>query len=338
MAAKDRPKPVTMGDIARLAEVSKPTVSRVLRGSPLVSPATRAKVMEVVEAEGYAVNRNAQKLRHAKTDTVAVVLDLPSHEHQRIADPFIYDLLAGVSEALSMKNQELLLSPPTLTDAESYRKMLVAKGADGFIMLGQGLRRDLYRDLGRLEIPVVVWGAIDPKIPFCTVGSDNHRGGTLAGRHFIRHRRRRVLFVGDDRHREIAQRRDGLKAALKKAPYRLTLECVNPGGFSFEASHRTGARYLRDHPPPDAVFAHSDTAAMALIRAFKEAGLDCPEQLSVVGYNGIPSSAHFFPPITTIMQDTYLAGSMLVEKLFELIDGKEPRSEMLPTDIVVRAT
>ncbi len=338
MPVKNRHKPVTMGDIARLAGVSKPTVSRVLRGSTLVSPATRAKVMAVVEAEGYAVNRNAQKLRHAKTDTVAVVLDLPSHEHQRIADPFIYDLLAGVSEALSMKNQELLLSPPGLSDAESYRKMLMAKGADGFIMLGQGLRRDLYRDLAALEIPVVTWGAIDPEIPFCTVGSDNQRGGALAGKHFIRHKRRRVLFVGDDRHREIAQRREGLSSALEAAPYELHWESVNPGGFSFEASHRAGVQYLREKPPPDAVFAHSDTAAMALIRAFKEAGLDCPRQFSVVGYNGIPSSAHFFPPITTIMQDTYLAGSVLVDKLLELIDGKAPESVTLPTDIVVRAT
>lgn len=113
----DRPSrsmAVNMGDIARLANVSKPTVSRVLSGSPLVTAETRERVLEVARANGYAVNRNAQKLRQLRTDTVAVMLDFGSHREGRIADPFIFELLAGVSEALSVRNQDLLLSPPGL--------------------------------------------------------------------------------------------------------------------------------------------------------------------------------------------------------------------------------
>lgn len=93
-----------MGDIARLADVSKPTVSRVLNNSPLVGAKTRDHVLQVARAHGYAVNRNAQKLRQTRTETIAVVLDFGSHRHGRIADPFVFELLAGVSEALSVRN------------------------------------------------------------------------------------------------------------------------------------------------------------------------------------------------------------------------------------------
>ncbi len=338
MPIKSRKKSITMGDVARLARVSKPTVSRALRDSPLVTPETRARVLEVVREHGYAVNRNAQKLRHLKTDTVAVMLDFPSHRRQRIADPFIYELLAGVSEALSLHNQELILSPPGLSDAESYRRMLTAKGADGFILLGQGLRKGLFKELAESEIPLVVWGAVTADAPFCTVGSDNRLGGMLAGRRFIELGRTRVLFAGDRRHQEIALRRRGLKGALDQAPYEIEIDDLEIDDFSYNASYQAGVDYLRVHEPPDAVFAYSDTAAMALIGAFREADLNCPGDFSMVGYNGIPASAHFIPPITTIQQDTYLAGSILVEKLMQIVDGQSVDSLMLPTEIIVRAT
>ena len=88
----------TMGDIARLANVSKPTVSRALSNSPLVNPKTRDHVLSIAAEHGYAVNRNARKLRQKRTNTIAVSMDFRSHQSNHIADPFMFDLLAGVSE------------------------------------------------------------------------------------------------------------------------------------------------------------------------------------------------------------------------------------------------
>src|ERR1700759_5469774 len=95
----DEPR-LTMQDIARLANVPAPTVSRVLNDSPLVTGDTRERVLEVARQHGYAVNRNAQKLRQARTNTIAVMLDFGSHRHGAIGVPFIFELLAGISEAL----------------------------------------------------------------------------------------------------------------------------------------------------------------------------------------------------------------------------------------------
>ena len=117
-----------MDDVARAANVSKPTVSRVLSNSPLVTAKTRERVLQAARAQGYAVNRNAQKLRQERCNTVAVVLDFGSHRHGAIGDPFIFELLAGVSEALSVREIDLLLSPARLDCMDAFVEFFRAKG------------------------------------------------------------------------------------------------------------------------------------------------------------------------------------------------------------------
>lgn len=328
----------TMQDIARLANVSTPTVSRVLNNSPLVTEETRERVLEVAREHGYAVNRNAQRLRQARTDTVAVMLDFGSHRHGAIGDPFIFELLAGVSEALSIRNQDMLLSPPGLDDARAWRDFYRARGADGFIVLGQGTRDALLRAVARDDVPMVVWGAVSPDAGYCAVGSDNLLGGELAGRHFVAEGRRRWLFAGDIRHAELRLRYEGLRRAAEGADG-VAIDLVPIASMAFNATADTMAAYLAGAPAaPDAVFAFSDTAAMAIVGAFRDKGLVAPDDYSLVGYNNIPPSGHFSPAITTIDQRTDVAGSLLVEKLIQQIDGARPRSVLLPTEMIVRAT
>jgi DNA-binding LacI/PurR family transcriptional regulator len=328
---------LTMQDIARLANVSTPTVSRVLNDSPLVTGDTRARVLEVARAHGYAVNRNAQKLRQARTNTIAVMLDFGSHRHGAIGDPFIFELLAGVSEALSIRNQELLLSPPGLDTARAFADFFQARGADGFIVLGQGTRHTMLRTVARTNLPLVVWGAVSPDAGYCAVGSDNVAGGRLAGEHFLSRNRRRWLFVGDTRHEELRLRYEGLRLAAEGHPD-VSIDLLAIASMAFTATAETVTEYIHDNAPPDAVFAFSDTAAMATIGAFKARGLTAPRDFSLVGYNNIPPAAHFSPALTTIEQKTDVAGALLVEKLMQLIDGGHPRSIMLPTRVVVRDT
>lgn len=329
---------VNMGDIARLANVSKPTVSRVLNNSPLVTLETRDRVLEVARAQGYAVNRNAQKLRQLRTDTVAVMLDFGSYRGGRIADPFVFELLAGVSEALSVRNQDLLLSPPGLSDAQSCLELLSARAADGFIFLGQGGREPMLRELARARVPFVVWGAVDPEEPYCAVGSDNLRGGQLAGELFIKRGAKRWLFVGDTDHTEIRMRFEGLSAAAAATGVEIEIDRLTVEHMAYAATYAGASAYLKDHAAPDAIFAFSDTAAMAIISAFREAGRTAPADYSIVGYNNIPPAGDFTPAITTIEQETSIAGAILVEKLMQLIEGGRARSTLLPTRLILRET
>ena len=326
----------TMQDIARLAKVSVPTVSRVLSGSPLVTVEKRERVLEVARAQGYAVNRNAQKLRHLRTNTVAIMLDFGSHAHGAIGDPFAFELLAGVSEALSIRNQDLLLTPPGLNDVRAFQDFYRARGADGFIVLGQGTRDEMLRELGRQDIPLVVWGAVSAEAGYCAVGSDNLLGGRLAGQHFLAARRKRWLFIGDIRHEESRLRYEGLHASAEGQAVSIDLlPIVSMAIVAIAEAIRT---YLDRPHRPDAVFAFSDTAAMAAIGAFKEQGLLAGQDFSLVGYNDIQPAAHFSPALTTIRQKSDLAGELLVKKLLQQMDGEIPESTILRTEIVVRDT
>lgn len=335
-ARRSRSMQVSMADIARLANVSKPTVSRVLNGSPLVTEATRDHVLAVAREHGYAVNRNAQKLRQTRTDTVSVVLDFASHRGGRIADPFIFELLAGVSEALSVRNVDLLLSAARHDDVRAYQDQIAARVVDGFIFLGQGERVPVLRQLARQGLPFVVWGAVDPDEPYCAVGSDNRLGGELAGRYFLKCGRRNWLFIGNDRHAEIRMRHDGLERAARG--HDIALATLPSEEWSYAATVRAMRDWLREHRAPDAIFAFSDTAAMATIAAMREAGFAAPRDYALVGYNNIPPAADFTPAITTIEQETHLAGAILVEKLMQLIDGGRANSTTLPTRLIVRET
>ena len=338
-AQRARSPRVSMADIARLANVSKPTVSRVLSGSSLVNPATRDRVLEVARAQGYRINRTAQKLRQTHSDSIGVVLDFGSYRGGRIADPFVFDLLTGVSEALALSGLDLLLAHPGKHAGASYfHDQVTTRMVDGFIFLGQGSLDPVLRELGVLEVPFVVWGAVDPKEPYCAVGSDNHYGGWLAGGHFRRRQRFNWLFVGDVGQSEVRLRYEGLCQSGRESWDPVAISQLRCSDMSYTATFRDVGAWLAANPAPNAVFAYSDTAAMAVIAAFREHGLEAPRDYALVGYNNIPLAAHYTPAITTIEQQTHIAGAMLVDRLQQLIAGDRPGSTVLPTRLIERQT
>jgi DNA-binding LacI/PurR family transcriptional regulator len=171
------------------------------------------------------------------------------------------------------------------------------------------------------------------------VGSDNFRGGQLVAEYFLSLGKRRFLFVGDTSYSEIQLRRQGLVETLDKSGSDLPVENIEISNFSYETAFEAANRYLDAcAETPDAIFTYSDTAAMAFICALRNRGIQVPDDVSVVGYNDIPSAAYFSPPITTVRQDTYQAGKLLVDKLLQMLDGVAPQSEMINTRLLRRAT
>lgn len=329
----------TMDDIARLAKVSKPTVSRAFKDSPLVKPATKERILAIARRHGYSVNSNAQKLRTNRTHTVAVVMHLPPQSSEHVTAPFFFQLLNDVAGGLWVRRHDLLLCSPEVEDAYSYEVMISSKRADGIIFLGQGPGDKWLKDLARTRVPFVAWGAVDPRSIYCTVGSDNRRGGMLAGQRFAELGRRRVLFVGNRSHPEMEQRRQGLETALGVAARDAQITDLEVQDFTFEAGYSALKDFLATAASQsDAVFAGSDTVAMGAIVALLEAKRRVPEDVSVIGYNDLPIAQYFQLPLTTIRQDTFQAGSLLVEKLFQIFDGAKPRSTTVPTELVIRQT
>lgn len=328
---------VTMDDIARAAKVSKATVSRALEGSPLVKPATLERIVALARKHGYTVNRNAQKLWRKRTNTIAVVLNISPGSGKSISAAFLFQLLADVAQFLGHLNQDVLLSLPHADDVHTYQSMLASKRADGIIFLGQGPDRGWLAELARTQAPFVVWGAPADPPSYCTVSSDNRRGGFLVGKRFLELGRQRILFVGNRRHPELEQRRRGLEEALGSKPGGTIIVDLDVPDFSYETSYAECKSWLAAQSTlPDAVFAISDLVAIGMIAALRDAKLRIPQDVSVIGYNDTPYAAHLSPSLTTVRQDTQQAGSLLVTKLFQILDGGKPASVLLPTELIVR--
>jgi DNA-binding LacI/PurR family transcriptional regulator len=329
----------SMDDIARLANVAKSTVSRAFKDSPLVNPATKKRILAIARRHGYTVNSNAQKLRTNRTNAIAVVMRIPSHGNESASAPFFFQLLNDVARGLWVRHHDLLLCSPESDDAYHYESMISSKRADGIIFLGQGPGDRWLKDLARTRVPFVVWGAADEQASYCTVGSDNRKGGSLAGERFADLGRTRVLFVGNRAHPEMEQRRRGLQSGLIAAGSAADVTDLEIPDFTFETGYAAMTEYLaRQTLRPDAIFAGSDSVAMGVVVALQTANLQVPADVSVIGYNDLPSAQHFQRPLTTIRQDTQQAGGLLVEKLFQILDGAKPRSAKVPTQLVIRQT
>lgn len=319
-----------MADLAKLAGVSAITVSRALAGSPLVNPATTARIKALAKQHGYAFNVSARNLRLRSSRTVAVVVEMrPSHD-RRMSDPYPLDLLGGISQELASVGYCVVLSTQQSMDLPTVR------AADAVILLGQGAHEDAVATIAQWNLPMVVWGATGEHDTQVTVGSDNRRGGALAAKRFLALGRHRIAFLGDVAHAEVAARLRGFTETL--AANELEPLTATPDAFTVAAGARATHALLQRQPQIDALFAASDLLAIGAVRALVEHGRRVPDDVSVIGYDDTPLGATYVPALTSVHQNLHEAGVLLARKALALIEGAGATSEMLPTELVVRTT
>lgn len=327
-------------DIAHRAGVSQATVSRVLRGSPLVNAETRRRVEAAVRELNYKVDRHASSLRTQRSGTLALLLfEEPTPDHAHI-NPFFLSILGSVTRACARHGQDLLVSFQQLSD-DWHADYEDSMKADGLILLGYGDYR-LYRD--KLDALVaqgtrfVRWGAVQPDQPGISIGCDNAHGGRLVGEHLVSLGRQRVAFLGSASrgYPEFLDRYRGCEAALQAAGLALDPALQVDADSSEEAGYMAAMALVERGRPFDAVFAASDLIAIGAIRALAEKGLRVPEDVAVVGFDDIPTARFTNPSLTTVVQDTARAGELLVETLLKLVKGEPAESVTLPAQLVVR--
>ena len=322
---------LTMENLAQLAGVSTITVSRALRDSPLVTEATREKIRRLAEEQGYRFNLSARNLRMRRSYSVAVVVEMTPVAGRPMSDPYPLELLGGITQELTMSGYSVVLTARQLLNTPPVQ------GADGLILLGQGLHGEAVRAVQQTRLPLVVWGALEPDSPGVVVGSDNRKGGASAADRFLELGRRKLLFLGDVDHAEVRERCAGFIEAFAG---RANVHIIRPKAFTFEAGFDSVAALLRKKGLHafDGLFAASDLLAMGAIRALTEAGLRVPDDVSVIGYDDTPGAATFVPPLTSVHQYLRDGGVLLARKMLAVLDGKPAHSEMLPTNLIVRQT
>ncbi|MBA2238369.1 MAG: LacI family DNA-binding transcriptional regulator [Lysobacter sp.] len=327
-------------DIAHLAGVSQATVSRVLRGSPLVNPETRKRVEDLARSLNYKVDRHASSLRTQTAGTLALLLfEDPTPDDSHI-NPFFLAMLGSITRACSRQGQDLLISFQQLSD-DWHADYEDSRKADGLILLGYGdyvPYQDKLDQLVAQGTRFVRWGAVLPDQPGISIGCDNFSGGQIAARHLIERGRRRIAFLGDasSHYPEFFERYRGCDAALREVGARMQSQLQVDAESSEENGHAAACELLAREVDFDAIFAASDLIAIGAMRALAEHGLSVPEDVAVVGFDDIPIARFANPPLTTVFQDTTRAGELLVETLMKLVRNEPATGTTLPASLVVR--
>ncbi len=324
------PASLTMADLAKLAGVSKITVSRALSDSPLVNRETRERIQDLAREQGYKLNVSARNLRLRRSHTVAVIVEMKPSNDRTMFDPYPLMLLGGISQELTAAGYSVLLTTRQGASAAAVQ------AADGMILLGQGVRQDAVRRFDKLGLPMVVWGARGEHDSHVVVGSDNRQGGKAVAEHFIAQGRRNPVFVGNPGHPEIFERLSGFVDALAEHGVKPLL--IRRDEFTLASGMDAVQSLASRHVPFDALFACSDLLAMGAVRAVEALGRRVPEDVSVVGYDDMPLAASFHPPLSSVRQDWQEGGSLLARKMLAMIHDEPVQSEVLPVDLIVRAT
>ncbi|WP_033919669.1 LacI family DNA-binding transcriptional regulator [Sphingomonas sp. 37zxx] len=323
-----------LADLAVLAGVSTSTVSRALTGHSSVNVQTRERIQALAREHDVRPNQLARNLRLQSTGAIGLVLPLGHARTQHLTDPFFLSLLGFLADLLVERGYDILLSR-VIPDSDDWLDRLVDSGRiDGLLLVGQSDQTATIERVAARYRPLVVWGANRAGQQHLTIGSDNIEGGRLAARHFIDQGRRRLMFVGDPLPPEFADRWAGFAAAAAQAEgvsCELLASAMMP-----EAVHAAVAARLGQGGAPDAIFAASDVAAISVLRALSEAGLDVPGSTAVIGYDDVTIAAQISPPLTTIRQDLATGAGLMVDRLMQRIAGEDARSAIVPPSLIRR--
>jgi DNA-binding LacI/PurR family transcriptional regulator len=328
----------TSFDIAALAGVSQPTVSRALSGSLAVSEATRQRVLAAAEQLNYKVDKNASGLRRQSSKTLALLFfeELPDHAE---INPFYLSLVGPMVRRCADHGYDLLISFQQLSsdwhvDYEDSRK------ADGIILLGYGdytAYRPKLEQLIERGAHFVRWGSAQPNELGATVSSDNEQGGFDATSHLLSRGRKRIAFVGSGGagFPEVEERWKGYCRALHAAGLE-PIDALRVEAAPVEADGRAAAAKLIEGGVEfDAVFAASDVAAIGVMHGLQQAGRNVPET-AVVGFDDIPAASLASPPLTTVTQDSRRTAEALIDILIEAITSGVACAHVLPVHLTIR--
>lgn len=325
-------------DIAREANVSQSTVSRVINNNPRISEATRQRVKKAMETLGYSPNAAARTLITGRSNLLGLVVS-------NITNPFYPEVIeAVVSTAAEYDYNVILCNTQESRELQTaYLELLIEHQVDGAILTSSLLdSQQLLDEVGFGRIPVVMVNRSVHGAPVDTVRLDNDAAGRIVAKHLLQLGHRNLAFVGGLAETSTdSLRLEGFRAALADADVDLPDKHVVHGAFT-EASGYTLAQQLLGLPhPPTALFCADDLIALGAMNAILDAGLRIPEDVAVVGVDDVPAASLRQVGLSTIRQPAGDMGSRAVKLLLERVKGGpdgEPIEIVLRPKLIVRRT
>ncbi|MFJ8959687.1 LacI family DNA-binding transcriptional regulator [Lentzea sp. NPDC102401] len=333
--AKRRPGP-RIEEVARVAGVSKSTVSRVINDEQYVSAKAREAVHAAIAELGYSPNQAARSLAGNRANAIALVVSEPTG--RVLSDPFFAGVLRGVHAELAGRHMQLLLMMSQPSDTSDLVTYLSSGHVDGALLVSLHGEDPLVPMLAEIGLPVVSGGRpLGTPVPF--VDADNFTGALEAARHLASLGRKRIGTVAGPKDMAVgADRLSGFKRALSEA--KLSSDLVAHGDFTPESGARAMEVLLRKAPDLDAVFVAADIMALGALQVLHAQGKRVPEDVAVVGFDDSVFAATATPPLTTIRQDVEELGRTMTWRLLAELAGEDglPPSLLLPTTLIKRSS
>ena len=326
----------TINDIARLAGVSKKTVSRVINASPFVRADTRERIEAVIAELGYAPDPQARGLAYGRSFLIGLVYDNPNPQ-------YVVNMQLGLLDAMRGSGFELVVhpcdraSPTFLADLRAFVERQRLFG----VVLTPSVSEDeraaaLMAELGCGYVRVA---SVSLDAPEHMIETRDRLGGREAARHLAELGHTRIAFIsGPPTFRSSHERRSGFEEALAERGLSLAKTYVAEGAYTYESGIARGRELLSMAEPPTAIFAGNDEMAAGVLQAARELGVRVPEDLSLVGFDDFQIASRLWPTLTTVRTPTREIGRLAAERLMGRDDDARDPKGRLPTLVVRNST
>jgi LacI family transcriptional regulator len=329
----------TINDVARLAGVSKKTVSRVINRSALLNGETRERVEKVIRELGYVPNPQARALALRRNFLVGLIHDNPNAQ-------MVLNMQQGILEALQGTEFEMVVRPVDRNSSmmlDDVRHFLERQRLFGVVLLPPISENDaLARLCDEVGCRYVRLGSAELDDAAHMVASNDREAVREATDYLIREGHRLIgLIEGPDGFRSARERRLGFEDAIAAAGLKLPRSLIAGGNYTFETGVTAAHRLFDLSPRPTAIFASNDEMAAGVVFAARERGVAVPQDLSVIGFDDTPIAAHIWPPLTTVRWPIVSMARSAARKLVgDIVDGTGAESlpSMLPSTLVKRAS
>lgn len=326
-----RDTPVKLEEVALAAGVSPSTVSRILNGTAVVSELKKKAVDDAIAKLGFVPNPVARGLAGGRTLSIGVIT-------QAIDSPFYGASLRGIEDGLDPAGYCPLFVSGHWNAAAEARciDVLRARRVDGIIILTGRLTDQALKTCAK-SIPVVVTGRTLKAPGLFSLNFDNFEGGRLATQHLLELGHRHIAFIaGDQEHADATERRRGYRFALESAGIAYDPALVVPGEYQEVSGLLAVDRLLAGRRRFTAIFAANDQMAFGATLGLQRRSLRVPDDVSMVGFDDLPTSLYAIPPLSTVHQPAYELGRLAAASILQLIAGAEPTAVVPAPRLIAR--
>lgn len=325
---------ITIYDVAREANVSMATVSRVVNGNPNVKPVTRKKVLATIERLGYRPNAVARGLASKKTTTVGTIIP-------DISSIFFAELARGIEDIATMYKYNMILSNSDQNKDKELQLIntLLEKQVDGILFMGGDITEEHVNQFQSASVPVVLAATFDETGTIPSVNIDYEAAAYEATKLLIDKGHKHPAFVSGREGMLInKQKHSGYVQALKEADISKNEVYTVEGDFTYDSGIEAAQQLLSLSEKPTAIFVASDEMALGVIHGIQDAGLNIPNDIEVVGFNNTRISTMVRPTLSTVVQPMYDIGAVAMRLLTKYMNKEEvgEKKVILPHRIIER--